>query len=64
MAHISHFCDPERNHFEVDHWPRHESCNGKELINFGLGNEQIVVCECPCHLLPAWAKRSERRRNE
>jgi hypothetical protein len=46
---IGHFCDPERNHHKVDDWPWHDACRGKEIINFGLGNEQVVNCECPCH---------------
>ena len=37
------------NEAEADYWPRHESCSGKEIINFGLQNEQVVDCECSCH---------------
>lgn len=66
--------DPERNHFkggmaydtqgnkypdEFDNWPRHYACSGKEIINFGAKNEQIVKCDCPCHWVTINPKEKE-----
>jgi hypothetical protein len=72
MTNLGHFCDPEKNHYEAKSWPRHESCSGKAIINFALEDEQIVDCECQCHVVyaikvnvvSAWTKKSKEGRGD